>query len=65
MTVCCHNHIVRLELPGGDSHWICNWCNAEFVLKAAVDYKLAHLTNELGKRMIDESAAGVWREEGL
>ncbi len=66
---CAHDRVVRLEVAGED-HWICNWCNAEFVLKARVDYKIRHLTRELDRLVAEgtvryEQAAGVWREEGI
>lgn len=70
---CLHDRVVRLVVPdvsGPKDYWICNICNAQFVPKAAVDYKIKHLTNELGRAIREgtlsfEQATGVWREESV
>lgn len=53
---CPHNRVVRLEVSSVD-YWICTVCNAQFVLKSSVDWKIAHLTRELGERLSDEPSS--------
>jgi hypothetical protein len=64
LMACPHERVVRLVVSDAD-HWLCTWCNEQFIPKSAVDYKLCHLTTELAKRLVDEQASGVWREEGV
>ena len=61
---CSCERIVRLE-AGGSVFWICTVCNAQFVPKAAVDWKMAHLSRELGGRLRNEQAARVRRQERI
>lgn len=65
---CCHDRVVRLQVPDRGDHWICTVCSEQFVLKSAVDWKIAHLTRELGERLEkettwNEQAPGVWVKE--
>lgn len=68
---CLHDRVVRLEVPGHDDHWICTQCNAQFVPKKAVDYKIASLvasvyklTEEVGSLRHDQTER-MRREEGI
>lgn len=77
MEPCPHDRVVRLVVPGTEgplNYWLCNQCNAQFVAKDAVDWKIAHLTAELSRRMLDEltgprvnveQAAGMRAEESI
>lgn len=56
METCPHERVVRLEVSSVD-YWICTVCNAQFVLKSSVDWKIAHLTRELGERLSDEPSS--------
>jgi hypothetical protein len=56
---CLHDRVVRLQVPDQGDHWICTICSEQFVPKTAVDWKIAHLTTELGSRMMDEQATGM------
>lgn len=63
---CSCSRVVRLDLPeNGKTFWICNQCNAQFVPKKAVDYKLAHLQAELGRRVVDEQSKGMRRQDSV
>lgn len=63
---CGCRRIVRLDCPDDEgaatTYWICVTCNAQFIPKRAVNYKLAHLQAELGRRMVNESGSGVWEQ---
>lgn len=65
MDSCRHDRVVRLQVPDRGDYWICTVCNARFIEKSVVDYKICHLTTELAKRLVDEQAAGVWGEESI
>lgn len=64
MDSCLHDRVVRLQVPDRGDYWICTVCNAQFVEKSAVDWRLGYLTAELG-RLLSEQAQGVWEEEKL
>jgi len=63
MDECECQNITRLDVPDKGAVWLCRWCGAQYVPKTAVDYKIAYLTCELGRRMVDEQGSGV-REQG-
>lgn len=47
---CTHDRVLRLSVPGTEGpfdYWICNVCNAQFIPKSRVDWKIEHLAGEL------------------
>ena len=59
---CPHDRVVRLVVAGVD-HWICNLCNASFVLSSRVDWKVEHLAGELTRLIgIDAIASSLFDE---
>lgn len=70
MAVCECRRVLRLDLPAGDSVWICAVCNARFIPKAAVEYKIQSLAGTLmtliEKEVVTvEQVKGVWFQETL
>lgn len=79
--MCSHERVVRLYVPDeAKVYWICTTCNAQFIEKSAVDYKLQSLVAEVTRlqgaeriveRLVDSLAAimsiapGDWHEEEL
>lgn len=68
---CECSRVVKLVLPeSGRTFWICTSCNAQYIPKKAVDYKIESLTGTLMKLIEEgvisfEQVAGVWPEESL
>lgn len=66
MDECRCERLVRLDVEwDGKTYWICNVCNAQFIPKKAVDYKIASLVAELGRRMIDEQGSGMREQDSV
>lgn len=69
--MCPHDRVVRLYVKSElREYWICTQCNAQFIPKASVDWKIAHLTKELQKLVCEgtvtyEQVARVWKQEDI
>lgn len=75
MDECQCERVVRLVMPSNavgtqKTYWICNVCNAQFLPKKAVDYKLEHLAETLARfvqegKVSYEQVARMWNETSV
>lgn len=64
MDECCCAIVRLLVMPTGEKFWICRECNAQFLPKKMVDWKMEHLTETI-EELIDEQSERVRGEDSV